>query len=81
MVATLEQTRSNAPAPIERRTASFDGRRGAEGSAAVEEVLPELRLRRAKFSYTARSAYREPVGGLLARHAERGSVGHRTGCN
>jgi hypothetical protein len=31
----------------------------------LEGVLPESRLRQVKFSYTARSAFRHPLGGLL----------------
>jgi hypothetical protein len=63
MVATLElQSGSTAATTIVRRTASSNG---ASPSVTMDAVLTEFRLRQVKFSYTARSAFREPIGGLL----------------
>jgi hypothetical protein len=66
MAATLELQRGCAAATIARPTAS----NGAGPSVTVADVLPESRLRQAKFSYTARSAFREPIGGLLTGDVE-----------
>ena len=68
MVATLElQPSSTAAATIAPPTAFSNG---ASPTVTAEDVLPESRLRHVKFSYTARSAFREPIGGLLTGDAK-----------
>jgi hypothetical protein len=67
MEAMLESLRSDA---VPRPNSHLVGASTSCPPTLLDDVLPEFRLRQVKYSYTARSAFRQPLGGLLVGDLE-----------
>jgi hypothetical protein len=62
METTFDLAQGDAAAPLASAAESYDG---SLTPKVLEGSLTEARLRQVKFSYTARRAFRQPLGGLL----------------